>query len=88
MAAFQSHPWNLLDYVIEFLRLKNDSALAKILQCGAPTISKIRRQGLEVSPELLLRMHELTKIDIRTLRRLAGDLRPHTGASAVPVQGG
>ena len=72
----------LLDYLIQMLALRNDRALAAVLEVGAPVISKIRSQRLPVSASVLLAMHEVSQVDLRTLRFLAGDFRMHTGPSA------
>lgn len=82
MFGFQTHPERLLDHVIGYLGLPNDAALAYTLLVGPPAISKVRHRKMEVSSELLIRMHLATSISIRDLRRVAGDLRPHTGPSA------
>ena len=79
------NPNNLLDVVIGTLRLKNDAALSRALEVAPPVISKVRHHRLPVGASLLIRMNELSGIDIRELRALMGDtankFRPATLAA-------
>lgn len=68
-------PSRLLDALIYHLRLKNDSALARLLGIRPQRVSKIRRRANPVSAALLIRMSEITSFDIRELRQLLGDRR-------------
>ncbi|CAN5389857.1 hypothetical protein BH11PSE11_BH11PSE11_12230 [soil metagenome] len=68
-------PSALLDAVIEKLQLKNDSALAGALDVSRPVISKIRSGTMAVGAIHLIRMHEVSGINIKDLRRLMGDTR-------------
>ncbi|MQA40741.1 helix-turn-helix domain-containing protein [Rugamonas aquatica] len=81
----QYNPDVLLDTIKDRLGLKNDAALAKRLGIAAPIISKIRHRRQEVSSDVLISMHEETKLSIRDLRFLSGDFRHHTGRSATPI---
>jgi hypothetical protein len=68
-------PNRLLDHLLERLHLKNDAALSRLLEVEAPTISKIRHFKLRVGAALLLRIHEVSGLDIEELRALMGDRR-------------
>lgn len=68
-------PNTLLDQLLAHLSLKNDAALARILEVAPPVISKIRHGKLPVGASLLVRMHEVSEISIRDLRSLMGDRR-------------
>lgn len=68
-------PNNLLDFLIEKLKLKNDAALSSVLEVAPPIISKIRRRHLSVGASLLIRMHEVSDLAIVELRALMGDHR-------------
>ena len=68
-------PSHLLDALIAKLALKNDAALARVLEIAPPMISKIRHRRLPVSAALLIRMHEVTNLPISELRSLMGDRR-------------
>lgn len=68
-------PNNLLDALHANLRLKNDAALARILEVNPPIISKIRHRRLSVGGALLIRIHEVTGLNISDLRFLMGDRR-------------
>lgn len=68
-------PDNLLDTLIEKMKLKNDAALSRLLQVAPPVISKIRHRRLPVGASLLIRMHEETGMTVRELRDLLGDRR-------------
>ncbi len=68
-------PNNLLDAMIEKLNLKNDAALARVLEVAPPVISKIRHNRLAVGASMLIRMHEVSGMRITDLRILMGDRR-------------
>ena len=68
-------PDALLNFIMEKQSLKNDAALARILEVAPPVISKIRHRRLPVGASLLIRMHEVTNLSIRELRDLMGDRR-------------
>ncbi len=68
-------PNNLLDALIEKLKLKNDAALSRALEVAPPVISKIRHRRLPVGASLLIRMHEVSDLSIKDLRILMGDRR-------------
>lgn len=69
------NPNHLLDILLGKHQLKNDAALARLLEVAPPVISKIRHHRLPVGASLLLRMHETTGISVRELRDLMGDRR-------------
>ncbi|MFC7518300.1 hypothetical protein ACFQUU_25125 [Herbaspirillum sp. GCM10030257] len=68
-------PNKLLDRLIEVLNLKNDAALSRLLEVAPPIISKVRHRVLPVGPALLIRMHEVSDLNIRDLKDLMGDRR-------------
>lgn len=68
-------PNHLLDTLLRKMQLRNDAALAKILDVGPPLISKIRHGRLPVGASLLIRMHEVTGFSLRQLRDIMGDRR-------------
>ncbi len=67
------NPDKLLDTLIERLRLKNDTALSRVLEVAPPVISKIRGRHLPVGSTLLISMYEVSGISIKELRALMGD---------------
>lgn len=69
------NPNHLLDILLGKMQLKNDAALARMLEVAPPVISKIRHNRLPVGASLLIRMHECTDMSIRELRDLMGDRR-------------
>ena len=50
----------LLDEVIKVMELKNDAALAKLLEVAPPVISKIRHGTLPIGATIALNIHEST----------------------------
>lgn len=64
---------NLLDLLIQKLRLKNDCQLSRELLVSHSVISRLRVGNLPMSALVLLRMHEVSDISIRDLRMLMGD---------------
>jgi hypothetical protein len=75
LGQIEYNPGRLLDALIEKLNLKNDAALSRALQVAPPTISKIRHHKTDVGAPLLVRMHEMSNLNIKELRRLMGDRR-------------
>jgi len=76
-------PNNLLDSLLERMKLKNDAALSRALEVAPPVISKIRHRRLPVGASLLIRMHEVSDLSIRDLRDLMGDRRAKQRVSSV-----
>jgi plasmid maintenance system antidote protein VapI len=68
-------PDNLLNAILQQMKLRNDAALARTLEVSPPVISKIRQRRLPIGASLLIRMHEVTGKSIRHLRELMGDRR-------------
>lgn len=68
-------PNRLLDVLRKNLKVKNDAALSRTLEVAPPVISKIRHRKLPVGAALLIRMHEVTGLNIIDLRYLMGDRR-------------
>jgi hypothetical protein len=75
-------PSPLLDTLLHVLNLRNDAQLARALDLGPPSVSKVRLRRSPVTAEILLRMHEESNIPIKELRALMGDFRPHSRPSA------
>lgn len=64
------NPNYLLDELIKRLNLKNDAALARLLEVAPPVISKIRHHTLPIGATILIRMHEISDLSIRDLREM------------------
>ena len=69
------NPDNLLDAMLEKLKLKNDAALSRALEVAPPVISKIRHRRLPVGASMLIRMHEVSNLSVGELREILGDRR-------------
>ena len=67
---FPGDPNKMLDALIEKLNLKNDAALSRALAVAPPVISKLRHGALPIGPTILIRMHEVSNMDIREMRAL------------------
>lgn len=63
----------LLNYLMSVMRYKNDSALALALDVPPALISKARNKRIPMSAGVLLRMHEITGMNIRAMREMMGD---------------
>ncbi len=68
--SFPGDPNILLDAIIEKLDLKNDAALSRLLEVAPPVISKLRHGALPIGPTMLIRMHEVSDMNIRDMRAL------------------
>lgn len=70
---------DLLDGLIAHLNLKNDAALARVLEMAPAVVSKIRHGVIPVTAGVMLRMHEVSGLSILHLRLLMGDHRRRFG---------
>lgn len=77
------NPDHLLDTLREKLELRNDAGLSRALEVEPPVISKIRHRKLPVGASMLIRMHEVSNLSIKELRKLMGDRRDRFRMSAV-----
>lgn len=73
-------PNKLIDSLIDIYNLKNDAALCRALEFRPPVISKIRNGVNQVSPEVILRMHEKLGISVKSIRALMPAPEPETEA--------
>lgn len=62
----------LFDAIIRIEGLKNDAALARLLDLAPPVVSKIRHGRLAVGPALILKVHEELGMPVREIRDLIG----------------
>jgi plasmid maintenance system antidote protein VapI len=60
----------LLDFIKERYKVKNDAELSRLLKTKAPTISKIRSGRVNVSADIILRIHEVLGMPVADIRAL------------------
>jgi hypothetical protein len=65
-----THPHPLLDTLLVQLDVPTDALLGRKLGIPAPTLSKIRRRHIGVSPFLILKVHELSGLPVPVIRNL------------------
>jgi len=58
----------VLDLAIERNRLKNDAALARLLEIAPPVVSKLRHDRLPVGPSIILSLVELAGLTLEEVR--------------------
>jgi plasmid maintenance system antidote protein VapI len=63
---------NLLDKIIREFNLRNDAALARMLDIAPPVISKLRHGRTELSAAIVVRIHEATELPVSTIKKIAG----------------
>lgn len=68
-------PSRLFDLICQQHGLKTDRELARLLGIGSPQTCRVRHGSQPLSGELLLRIHEVTGIQIQQLKILMGDRR-------------
>lgn len=68
-------PNRLFNALITMLKLRNDSALARLLEVPILLLKKVRQHDIPVTPALLIRMEEVSSLSGRVLRDLMGDRR-------------
>lgn len=67
----KNDPNKFFDTLIKHLELKNDARLSEALEVAPPVISKIRHRKLPVGYAMLVRIHDLTELPLKTLRSWA-----------------
>jgi hypothetical protein len=60
---------DFIDYLLQVTGVKNDRALAEHLEMAPPQISKIRAAITPVGTILIVRIHEITGIEIKEIKR-------------------
>lgn len=65
-------PAALLDMLIGILGAKNDAGLSKALGTHAPSVSRIRRDKLDISSAFILLVHEVSGVPVQKIREVAG----------------
>lgn len=61
---------DLLNYLLNHNKLKNDADLAKFLGVPAPVISNWRAGRLSFGPAYIIRLHEKTAMPIAVIKSL------------------
>jgi plasmid maintenance system antidote protein VapI len=62
---------DLIDHLISVANLRSDAALAKIIGVHPPTISKLRHGHVNLTPSVILKIHEAFDIPIKEIKRIA-----------------
>jgi hypothetical protein len=65
----------LVDLLLETLRLKNDAALSRLLEVEPPVISKIRHGRMPVGAAMLIRLHEESGLSIGAMKEYLKPIR-------------
>lgn len=60
---------DFLDFLLEFSGVKNDSALSAYLGLAPPQTSKYRHAINAIGSALILRIHDITGLEVRDLKR-------------------
>ena len=62
---------HLLDYLRREYKLRSDAALAERLEISPPVISKLRTGRTNLTPSIILRIHDAFDIPIAKIKRIA-----------------
>jgi hypothetical protein len=68
-------PIHFLDELKQRFNLSTDASVCRIFDISPSTISKVRHQKMSVSPEIFLKIHDMTNIPIFELRKMMLDKR-------------
>ena len=60
----------LFDHLLRTYKIKNDSALAKLLGVLPPVVSKIRSGRLGMGDSILLSVHEVFEMPIKDIKEM------------------
>ena len=82
MEEIQAEGWErkkhaLIDYLIKSNKLKNDGALARLMDVKAPIISKYRNKKLKVGAPFILLVPDLFGLEIKEIRRMLAEDGQH-----------
>jgi transcriptional regulator with XRE-family HTH domain len=69
------NPALLLDGLLQKLKLSNDKELAGLIGVTPSLISKIRTRRTPVSAAVLIRVNEITDVEISDIRAIIGERR-------------
>lgn len=61
----------LLDHILVAYKLKSDRQLAQHIGVASSTICKIRSRACPLSAEVMLKIHDYTKMPIESIREMA-----------------
>ena len=64
-------PHRLFDHLIIAYKLKNDRQLAKYIGVAPSTICKIRARTMKMTPPIILKIYDYSKIPIESIRELS-----------------
>jgi hypothetical protein len=81
MSEKQYDPSLLLDHLKVHLQARNDAALSRALGVNPPLLSKIRHRRQAVGAALLIRINEVTGMEIADLNKIMGERRQRTRVS-------
>ena len=77
-------PNRLFDTLLQMLDLENDEALAHALHIEPYLVKRVREHQHPLDPSLLIRINEVTNINMRELRQMMGDRRTEYRLDAAP----
>jgi DNA-binding transcriptional regulator YdaS (Cro superfamily) len=69
------NPGNLLDWIKQQMKVKDDAALARQLKISRPVVDGLRQGRLPLSATLCLAIAQAAGITLEQLREIAGDRR-------------
>lgn len=64
-------PHRLFDHLIVTYKLKNDRQLAKYIGVAPSTVCKIRARTKKMSPMVILKVYDYSKMPIESIRELS-----------------
>jgi plasmid maintenance system antidote protein VapI len=64
-------PHRLLDHVIVAYKLKSDRQLAQHIGVAPSTICKVRSRALPLSADVMVKIHDYTKMPFESIREMA-----------------
>lgn len=70
-------PSDLLDKLMILFNLKNDLSFSKKFGFSPSHISKLRHKRTVISPNFLLRIHDISQISISELKKMMKDKRKY-----------
>ncbi len=62
---------HLIDYLLSEYNIRNDAALAHVLEVHPPTISKLRHGRMSLTAGVILKIHEAFDMPVKEIKRIA-----------------
>lgn len=68
----QYQPEELVEFLLDHFHVRTDAALSRVLGIASPYLCRIRKKKFAINGDMLVRIYDISGIDIDRLREIAG----------------